>query len=56
MDTEAALTEWYNLIDCIEPRTKVEELRMRALQHSYFDTDCLVERIDELTEFYQIDK
>ncbi|KAK0516525.1 hypothetical protein JMJ35_001128 [Cladonia borealis] len=55
-DAEAALTEWYNLIDCIEPGSKVEGLRMRSLQHSYFDTDCLVELIDELTEFYQIDK
>lgn len=56
MDVESALAEWYNLIDCIAPRSKVEELRMRVLQHSYFDTDRLVELIDELTEFYQIDK
>ena len=56
MDVEAALTEWYDLIDYIEPRSKVEEFRMRALQHSHFDTDCLVEQIDERTEFYQMDK
>ena len=56
MDVSAALAEWYNLIDCIAPRSKVEELRMRVLQHSYFDTDRLVDQIDELTEFYQTDK
>ena len=56
MDVEAALTEWYDLIDCIEPGSKFEEFRMRALQHSHFDTDILVKLIDERTEFYQIDK
>ncbi len=56
MDVSAALAEWYNLIDCIAPRSKVEKLRMRVLQHTYFDTDRLVEQIDELTEFYQTDK
>lgn len=56
MDVSAALAEWYNLIDCIAPRSRAEEIRMRVLQHSYFDTDRLVEQIDELTEFYQTDK
>ena len=56
MDVASALAEWYNLIDCIAPRSRAEELRMRVLQHSYFDTDRLVEQVDELTEFYQTDK
>ena len=56
MDVSAALAEWYNLIDCIAPQSKAEELRMRLIQHSYFDTDRLVEQIDQLTEFYETDK
>lgn len=56
MDVSAALAEWYNLIDCISPRSKAEELLMRLTQHSYFDTDRLVEQIDQLTDFYEIDK
>lgn len=56
MDVSAALAEWYNLIDCITPRSKTEKLRMRLMQHSYFDTDRLVEQIDQLTEFYETDK
>ena len=56
MDVGAALSEWYNLIDCIEPRSKVEQLRMRVLQHCYFDTDRLVDQVDELTKFYETDK
>lgn len=56
MDVSAALAEWYNLIDTIAPRSKAEELRMRLMQHSYFDTDRLVEQIDQLTESYETDK
>ena len=56
MDVSAALAEWYHLIDCITPRSKLEELTMRLMQHSYFDTDRLVEQVDQLTEFYEIDK
>ena len=56
MDVASALAEWYNLIDCIAPRSRAEELRMRVLQHSYVDTDRLVEQVDELTVFYQIGK
>ncbi len=56
MDVSAALAEWYNLIDCIAPRSKTEELRMRLIQHSYFDTERLVDQIDQLTDFYKIDK
>ena len=53
MDVSAALAEWYNLIDYITPRSKTEELYMRFKQHSYFDTDRLVEQVDHLTEFYE---
>jgi len=56
MDVSAALAEWYNLIDCITPRSKIEELRMRLVEHSYFHTDRLVEQIDQLAEFYETDK
>lgn len=56
MDVSAALAEWYNLIDCITPRSKAEELRMRLIRHNYFDIDRLVEQIDQLTEFYETDK
>ncbi|CAF9908053.1 MAG: hypothetical protein ALECFALPRED_004209 [Alectoria fallacina] len=55
MDVSAALAEWYNLIECIAPRSKAEKLRMRLMQHTYFDTDRLVEQIDQLTEFYETD-
>lgn len=56
MDVSTALAEWYNLIDCIKPRSKAEELCMRLMHRSYFHTDRLVEQIDMLTEFYEIDK
>lgn len=56
MDVSAALAEWYNLIDCITPRSKAEEILMRLTQHTYFDTDRLVEQVDQLTEFYETDK
>ena len=56
MDVSAALAEWYNLIDCIAPRSKAEELRMRLLEHMYIHTDRLVEQIEQLTNFYETDK
>ena len=56
MDIEAALAEWYNLIDCIGLEVKGEGLRPYLLQHSCYDTDKLVKLIDGLTEFYETDK
>ncbi|MCJ1424733.1 hypothetical protein MMC29_002621 [Sticta canariensis] len=56
MDVPSALADWYNLIECIAPRSKTEQLRMRLMQRSYFDTDRLVEQIDQLTEFYKTDQ
>lgn len=56
MDVSAALAEWYNLIDCITPKSKVEEIRMRLVEHSYFHPDRLVEQIDQLADFYETDK
>ena len=53
MDVSSALAEWYNLIDCITPRSKTEALRMRLLQNSYFDPDRLVEQIDQMAGFYE---
>lgn len=56
MDVSAALAEWYHLIDCIAPRSKTEKLRMRLMQHTSYDTNRLVEQIDQLTEDYETDK
>lgn len=56
MDVSAALAEWYNLIDCIAPRSKAEQLRMRLIHHSFFDTERLLEQVDQLTDFYETDK
>jgi hypothetical protein len=52
MDITACLSEWYNITQCIAPRSKSEELRMRLFQHCYFDTDRLIEEIDRLTKLY----
>lgn len=58
MDVSTTLAEWYNLIDCIAPRSKAEEYRMRLrlMQRTHYDTDRLVEQIDQLTQFYETDK
>ncbi|MCJ1379864.1 hypothetical protein MMC17_002967 [Xylographa soralifera] len=48
----ACLSEWYNITHCIAPRSKGEALRMRIFQHCYFDTDRLMEQIDQLTSIY----
>lgn len=52
LDIEGALTEWYHLIKCIKSESM---LRLLLLQHSFFNTDDLVEQIDKLTDSYQID-
>jgi hypothetical protein len=52
MDITACLTEWYKITSCISPRSKSEEVRMRLLQHCYFDPDRLMERIGHLTRLY----
>jgi len=52
MDITACLAEWYALTQCIAPRSRGEEIRMRLLQHCYFDTHRLLERIDHLTTVY----
>jgi hypothetical protein len=52
MDITACLSEWYKLTQCITPRSKAEEMRMRVFQHCYFDPDRLVEQIDNLTKLY----
>ncbi|MCJ1402793.1 hypothetical protein MMC11_006014 [Xylographa trunciseda] len=48
----ACLSEWYNITHCIAPRSKGEALRMRIFQHCYFDTDRLMEKVDQLTSIY----
>ena len=52
MDITSCLSEWYTLMQCIKPRSKTEELRLRLLQHSYYDTERLVEQVDTLTQVY----
>ena len=56
MDVSSALAEWYNLIECIAPQSKTEELRMRVLHNSYFDSARLVEQIDQMADFYETGK
>ncbi|KAL8723867.1 MAG: hypothetical protein Q9181_007123, partial [Wetmoreana brouardii] len=56
MDVTQALAEWYNLIGCITPRSKAEELDMRLRKHSYFHTHRLVDQIEQLADFYETGK
>ena len=53
MDITACLTEWYNIMQCIAPRSKSEQLRLRLLQHCYFDRERLIEQVDSLTKLYR---
>jgi hypothetical protein len=52
MDITTCLSEWYKITDRIAPRSKPEEIRMRAFHHCYFNPDRLVEQIDSLTNIY----
>jgi hypothetical protein len=52
MDITTCLSEWYKIIRCIAPRSKGEELRMRAFRHCYFNPDRLVTQIENLTKEY----
>lgn len=52
MDITTCLSEWYKIIRCIMPRSKTEELRMRALQHCIFNSDRLVRQVECLTKEY----
>ena len=53
MDITACLTEWYKIMQFIAPRSKSEQLRLRLLQHCYFDRERLVEQVDSLTKLYR---
>ena len=53
MDITTCLSEWYKITDRISPRSKPEELRMRAFHHCYFNPERLVEQIDSLTRVYR---
>jgi hypothetical protein len=53
MDITTCLSEWYKIIRCIAPRSRSEEMRMRAFQHCYFNPDSLVEQVEYLTEEYR---
>ena len=52
MDITSCLTEWYNIMQCITPKSKIEQLRLRLLQHCYFDKERLVGQVDSLTKLY----
>ena len=54
MDITACLSEWYEIMRCISPKSKSKELRLRLLQHCYFENDKLVKHIEHLTEVYRI--
>lgn len=51
MDITTCLTEWYKLMDVIQPKSKVVELKNRV-HHQYYDPKQLVEHINRLTELY----
>jgi len=52
MDITTCLSEWYKITDRIAPRSKTEEIRMRAFHHCYFNPNILVEQIESLTKLY----
>ena len=52
MDINSCLCEWYKIVERIAPRSKSKELRLRILQHCYFDTHRLVEQVEKLTKLY----
>ena len=51
MDISSCLTEWYSIVQCITPRSRLETLRLSAL-HRKFNTHRLVAQIDRLAEIY----
>ena len=53
MDITSSLSEWYNLMQCIAPNSMTEELRLRVLQHCYYDTERLVEQVELLAQVYE---
>lgn len=54
MDITACLSEWYEIMRCISPRSKSREIRLRLLQHSYFENESLVKHIEHLAKVYEI--
>lgn len=56
MDITTCLSEWYKITDRIAPRSKSEEIRMRAFHHCYFNPERLVEQIESLTRAYSTGK
>ena len=53
MDITACLTEWYSIMQCIAPKSKSEQLRLRLIHNCYFDKERLVEQVDSLTKLYR---
>lgn len=54
LDISSCLSGWRILLQRIAPKSMTEELRLRLLQHCYFDIDRLVEEVDLLTQVYGI--
>lgn len=50
MNITACLTEWYNLIQIVAPRSQAESTTVRLLQHSYYDTGRLVNQVNYQTK------
>lgn len=55
LDVSSALAEWIHLIDCIRPETIGRALRLRWMEHSYYDPNRVTEQVNQLIDFYEID-
>ena len=53
MDVMSAYAEWYNLMDCITPNSRAEEIYMRVKQHCVYNRERLIKQTEQLTEFYE---
>lgn len=53
MDITVCLSEWYQMMQCIGLMSMTEALRLRLLQHRYFDTARLVEQVNSWAQCYR---
>ena len=52
MDIAACLTEWYSLMEAIEPNSKTAGFKYRLFRQCYYDPDRLTTYIQRLTKIY----
>ncbi|MCJ1360594.1 MAG: hypothetical protein MMC33_010602 [Icmadophila ericetorum] len=52
MDIAACLTEWYNLMEAIQPNSKTAGLKYRFFQQCFYDHKQLTDHIEQLTKLY----